>query len=169
MAQAMPRAAGTVTHVVRAPGLQLAQEPTVDQPAVDISEALSLGTTRPNERGAVRVGYVMDRFPRGSHSFVLQEILELESRGIDVHIFSLGMPDGRLDDTSAALARLQGPVCYFLADSEAGASVPDETTVATDRIGSGMTSRAAHWSARRLRSGASSTCTRTARRWPPKW
>src|SRR5258706_13659528 len=28
-------------------------------------------------RRPLRIGYVLDRFPRGSHSFVLQEILEL--------------------------------------------------------------------------------------------
>ena len=53
-------------------------------------------------RPAVRIAYVVDQFPRGTHGFLLQEILELESRGIDVHIFSLRMPEGRVDDTACA-------------------------------------------------------------------
>jgi colanic acid/amylovoran biosynthesis glycosyltransferase len=70
-----------------------------------------------NLRRAMRIGYVMDRFPRGSHGFVLQEILELESRGIAVEIFSLGRPDGRLDDIASALSRLRGPVHYYLGNT----------------------------------------------------
>src|SRR6185436_13495369 len=73
---------------------------------------------RLNSAPVRRIGYVLDRFPRASHDFVLQEILELQSRGIEVHIFSLGLPDGRIDDTTAALARLRGPVSYFLAEME---------------------------------------------------
>jgi glycosyltransferase involved in cell wall biosynthesis len=81
---------------------------------------------------------------------VLQEILELESRGVDVHIFSLGMPDGRLDDTAFALARLKGPVSYFLADdTESVNGVAAGASVASDWVGSSstgtMTLRAAHW------------------------
>ena len=39
-----------------------------------------------------RVGYVAKVFPRLSETFVLNEIHELERRGIDVHVFSLHSP-----------------------------------------------------------------------------
>jgi glycosyltransferase involved in cell wall biosynthesis len=58
----------------------------------------------------MRIGYVMDRFPHGWHDFVFQEILQLESRGIDTHIFCLGRPDRRLDDVAMAFGRLRGPI-----------------------------------------------------------
>jgi glycosyltransferase involved in cell wall biosynthesis len=101
------------------------------------------------------VAYVIDRFPRGSHSFVLHEILALERRGVDVHVFSLGMPDGRHDDIAAALSRLQSPVGYFLADTEGSGAGSERTMfvpdyLAPDPTGSGMTSRAAHWLARHV-------------------
>jgi hypothetical protein len=37
----------------------------------------------------LRVGYVVKRFPRLSETFVAQEILELERRGIEVCVFTL--------------------------------------------------------------------------------
>ena len=90
------------------------------------------------QRG-MRIGYVMDRFPRGSHDFLLQEILELESRGIEVHIFSLGMPDGRIDDIASALARLRSSIRYFVAD------VPTSDGASMRK---GTTSRQAQWIAK---------------------
>jgi len=45
-------------------------------------------------RPARRVGYVAKVFPRLSETFVLNEIHELERRGIDVHVFSLHAPPG---------------------------------------------------------------------------
>ena len=126
----------------------------VDKPVVQPLRSVPPLTVS-NEGSPASVGYVMDRFPRGSHGFVLQEILALESRGVDVHVFSLGMPDGRLDDTAFALARLQSPVSYFLADTEASGGVPEGTMFAPDYIASdptcsAMTSRAAHWIARQV-------------------
>jgi colanic acid/amylovoran biosynthesis glycosyltransferase len=105
----------------------------------------------------MKIGYVMDRFPHVSHDFLLQEILALESRGVDVHIFSLGMPAGRIDDTAAALARLRSPVRYFPADmgmweAAVSASTPNRATfesdsIAPDLTGNGITSRQAQWTA----------------------
>src|SRR5207249_3138681 len=92
-----------------------------------------------------RIGYVLDRFPRASHDFVLQEILELQSRGIEVHIFSLGLPDGRIDDTTAALARLRGPVSYFLAEEE-------DDAIGTEAPASQMMSTQACWIANQITS-----------------
>ncbi|HSH00517.1 MAG TPA: glycosyltransferase, partial [candidate division Zixibacteria bacterium] len=40
-----------------------------------------------------RIGYVLNTYPRLSETFILQEILELERRGVDVTIFSLKRPD----------------------------------------------------------------------------
>jgi glycosyltransferase involved in cell wall biosynthesis len=82
----------------------------------DAQPVARLGRALPAPRRAMRVGYVIDRFPRGSHDFVLQEIMELESRGIDAHVFSLGGPDGRIDDITAALARVHSPIHYFAGD-----------------------------------------------------
>jgi colanic acid/amylovoran biosynthesis glycosyltransferase len=154
IASGMSRGARTVAHVVRRPA-PLTHAQSFDRHVGTIPAGAPLGLLS-KERRVVRVGYVLDRFPRGSHGFVLQEILELESRGVDVHIFSLGMPDGRLDDTAFALARLQGPVCYFLADdTESEDSESDGIKFSPDWIssetpGSGMTSRAAHWVAKQI-------------------
>src|SRR5262245_24853312 len=111
-------------------------------------------------RPALKVGYVVDQFPRASHGFLLNEILELESRGIDVHIFSLRMPEGRVDDTACALARLRGPVRYFSEMEGFHSDIPsiDGTfhyTFAIDsfgqaRMGRGLTASAARWVANQI-------------------
>src|SRR5882672_3702097 len=113
-------------------------------------------------RPTVRIGYVIDQFPRGSHGFVLQEILELESRGIDVHIFSLRMPEGRVDDTACALARLRGPVRYF-SEIEGFSGATERPSIegafhytfAIDslgqaRMGRGLSASAARWIANQV-------------------
>jgi len=87
------------------------------------------------KRRGLTIGYVVDRFPRASHDFVLQEILELQSLGIEVNVFSLDMPDGRIDDTAIALARLEHPVRYFAADAD-----PVDAAART-----GIEARQAHW------------------------
>jgi glycosyltransferase involved in cell wall biosynthesis len=40
----------------------------------------------------IRVGYLVKMFPRLSETFILNEILELERQGIDLHVFSLKRP-----------------------------------------------------------------------------
>ena len=154
IAMAMHRATATLTHVARRPQPGPARALGYERYGTSLPEAMPPASL-PGGARAARVGYVVDHFPRASQGFVLQEILALESRGIDVQVFSLGMPDGRLDDTAFALARLQSPVCYFLADTEASNSAPNGTMFAPDGIapelaGSGMTSRAAHWIARQV-------------------
>ena len=37
------------------------------------------------ENGALRVGYVLKKFPRISETFILNEILELERQGVTLH------------------------------------------------------------------------------------
>src|SRR6266850_7839187 len=116
----------------------------------------------PHIRPAVKIGYVIDQFPRGSHGFLLQEILELESRGIDVHIFSLRMPEGRVDDTACALARLRGPVRYF-SEIEGFSGATERPSIegafhytfAIDslgqaRMGRGLSASAARWIANQV-------------------
>jgi len=115
----------------------------------------------PHIRPAVRIAYVIDQFPRGTHGFLLEEILELESRGIDVHIFSLRMPEGRVDDTACALARLRGPVRYF-SEMEGFATSDSPSidgtfhyTFAIDslgqaRMGRGLSANAARWVANQV-------------------
>lgn len=57
------------------------------------------------------IGYVLKMYPRFSETFVLNEILELERRGVTVRIFSLLKPDdGRFH---ARLARVKARVTYL--------------------------------------------------------
>jgi glycosyltransferase involved in cell wall biosynthesis len=57
-----------------------------------------------------RVGYIVRKFPVLSQTFVLNEILALEARGIHVHIFSLERPDDpRFQDD---VPHLQAPIHY---------------------------------------------------------
>jgi glycosyltransferase involved in cell wall biosynthesis len=59
----------------------------------------------------LRVAYVLKRFPRLSETFILNEILELERRGVEVTIFAYLRPnDGRFH---AQIARLRAKVHYF--------------------------------------------------------
>lgn len=57
-----------------------------------------------------KIAYVLKMYPRFSETFILNEILELERQGVQVHIFSLKKPDdGRFH---ADLARVKAPVTY---------------------------------------------------------
>ncbi len=57
------------------------------------------------------VGYVLKMYPRFSETFIVNEILELERRGVDVRIYSLRKPDdGRFH---ANLAQVRAPVIYL--------------------------------------------------------
>ncbi len=56
------------------------------------------------DRPLVRVGYVVKMFPRLSETFILNEILELERRGVEVVIFSLKKPsEGRFHPQVSSL------------------------------------------------------------------
>ncbi|MFQ5906770.1 MAG: hypothetical protein ACE5JA_09385, partial [bacterium] len=39
-----------------------------------------------------KIGYVLKMYPRFSETFIVNEILELERRGMEIHIFSLKRP-----------------------------------------------------------------------------
>lgn len=57
----------------------------------------------------MKVGYVLDRFPSPYQTFVLEEMLALEARGIELCVFSLGPPGQPVHE---AVGRLQAPVVY---------------------------------------------------------
>ena len=59
----------------------------------------------------MRLGYVLNRFPRFSQTFVLNEILELEQRGHLIDIFSLARPPA--EPRQPELARLQASITYL--------------------------------------------------------
>lgn len=60
---------------------------------------------------SLRVGYILKVFPRLSETFILNEILELERQGVEVHIFSLKPPtDPRFH---GELASLRASVTYL--------------------------------------------------------
>ncbi|MBM3285696.1 MAG: glycosyltransferase family 4 protein, partial [Candidatus Aminicenantes bacterium] len=59
----------------------------------------------------LRVGYILKMFPRFSETFILNEILELERRGVEVAIFSLIPPtDGRFH---SRMSELQAKIHYL--------------------------------------------------------
>lgn len=72
--------------------------------------------TRP--RTGTRVGYVLKKYPRLSETFILDEILGLESSGIDVSIYSLRFPDE--PRFHADLAQVNGLVQYLSLFGSAG-------------------------------------------------
>lgn len=67
-------------------------------------------TRTPAEPTTARVGYVCKMFPRFSETFILNEVLELERQGADLHIFSLKTNnEGRFH---ADVARVRARVTY---------------------------------------------------------
>lgn len=59
----------------------------------------------------LKVGYVVKRFPRFSETFILNELLELERQGIEVHVFSLMHPPS--ETRHQLLDMLRAPVVYL--------------------------------------------------------
>ena len=57
------------------------------------------------------IGYVVSTWPRLSQTFVLNEILALEQRGLSVRVFSIKDPGG--EPTHAKLAKVRAPVTYL--------------------------------------------------------
>lgn len=57
------------------------------------------------------VGYVLSNFPALSQTFVLNEILELETQGVALHVFSLRRPTGNL--VHEEFTRLKAQVTYL--------------------------------------------------------
>ena len=70
----------------------------------------------------LKIAYILKMYPRFSETFVVNEILELERRGVDVRIYSLRKPDdGRFH---ANLAQVKANVIY----------VPQNPEMEPDRI-----------------------------------
>ena len=65
------------------------------------------------------IGYVLKRFPRLSETFILNELLELERRGVRITIFSLLEPPS--EPLHEALERLHAQVFYLSGGSMARA------------------------------------------------
>ncbi len=62
-------------------------------------------------RAYPRIGYVLKRYPRYSETFVVNEILALEQRGMELDIFALRPPsDTHFQDI---IARVRAPVHYL--------------------------------------------------------
>src|SRR3990170_7311897 len=60
---------------------------------------------------SMRVGYVVNRYPRYSETFIVNEILAHEAAGLEIEIFSLQhSDDGHFQD---AIARVRAPVNYL--------------------------------------------------------
>ena len=59
----------------------------------------------------MKIGYILKKFPRLSETFILNEILALEDRGIEVEVFSLKRPDD--EPLHPALERLRANVTYI--------------------------------------------------------
>jgi glycosyltransferase involved in cell wall biosynthesis len=65
-----------------------------------------------------KVGYILKKFPVLSETFILNELLELESQGIALQIFSLERPnDPRFHED---LPKLKARICYVPDFSDAG-------------------------------------------------
>src|SRR5216117_1486515 len=60
---------------------------------------------------APAVGYIVSTWPRLSQTFVLNEILALEQRGVSLRIFSI--KDPRREPVNAKVAKVRAPVAYL--------------------------------------------------------
>jgi glycosyltransferase involved in cell wall biosynthesis len=72
---------------------------------------VSRGPARPEQSRTTRVVYIVSLFPCWSETFIVREILELQRRGVDVHIVSLKPPSEALvqSDAQALLPRVIYP------------------------------------------------------------
>lgn len=80
----------------------------------------------PSSQSALRIGYVVKRYPRFSETFVVNEILAHEAAGRSVEIFSLHPPN----DThfQCLISRVRAPVTYLTADGLRAADLWSELT-----------------------------------------
>ena len=70
----------------------------------------TFGMLNHSSRSGPLVGYVVKIFPKLSETFILQEILELEARGLRIVIFSLNSPTDA--DTHPHVRQLRAPILY---------------------------------------------------------
>ncbi|NJL47538.1 MAG: colanic acid biosynthesis glycosyltransferase WcaL [Leptolyngbyaceae cyanobacterium SM2_5_2] len=57
------------------------------------------------------IGYLLKTFPKLSETFILNEILELERQGVNLHIFSLRPPQDR--HCHPGVSRVKAPITYI--------------------------------------------------------
>lgn len=62
------------------------------------------------EKGTIKIGYVLKRYPRYSETFVVNEILAHQAAGVQIDIFSLRPPND--DHFQDAIAQVRAPVTY---------------------------------------------------------
>ena len=79
--------------------------------ATEPAVATRIGERPPRSRSALRLGYVLKRYPRYSETFVVNEILAHEEAGAEISIFSLYPPND--DHFQDLLSRVRGPVSYL--------------------------------------------------------
>ncbi|MDA8195816.1 MAG: glycosyltransferase [Actinomycetota bacterium] len=60
---------------------------------------------------AVRIGYVVKRFPRLSETFILEEMLGLEERGFELVVYAIADPKEKIVD--GEVAKLKAPIVYL--------------------------------------------------------
>ena len=66
---------------------------------------------QPPANARCRIAYVLKMFPRLSETFILNEVLEMEQQGLELHIFSLKRP---ADSVAHAQAKsVRAPVAYL--------------------------------------------------------
>ena len=87
----------------------------------------------PGSEHRTSVGYVVSTWPRLSQTFVLNEVLALEQRGVQVRIFSTKDPGG--EPTHAKLANVRAPVTYLSFRRRTGAIVGANLRLAWRRPG----------------------------------
>lgn len=61
--------------------------------------------------GNPKIGYLLKTYPKVSETFILNEILELENQGLDLHIFSLRNPSD--DKFHPDIAKVKAQVTYI--------------------------------------------------------
>ena len=71
---------------------------------------LFVGERPAAEDTAMKIAYLVKTFPKLSETFVLNEILELERQGLELHIFSLRQPSET--NVHADVAEIRAPVTY---------------------------------------------------------
>jgi len=64
-----------------------------------------------NQTKRLKVAYIVKRFPRLSDAFILNELLELESLGVEVEVFSMNPPEQ--DVRHRLIEKLNAPVFYL--------------------------------------------------------
>ena len=74
-------------------------EPALRSPSQPRTQ--SAARTGSPKAGAVRMAYLVSRYPAVSHTFILREVLQLRQRGFDIEVASINAPDSAEQDMGA--------------------------------------------------------------------